>query len=351
MILTDRLLVNFTRYLMSYSRKQIPSVHFPTFKAQLPSMIGKTIAITGTTSGTGFVAASTLSELGAKVLLLNRKSERSSKSFQELKKNFPNANLIEIECDLQSFESVRKASKEINQKCPEGIHVLCNNAGVMALKDEATIDGYDIQMQTNHLSHFLLTAELFPLLQKAANDSGESRIVNHSSIARMSPSKTLKPEYLEKRGGNLGGDGASFFFAGARWKRYNQTKLANAAFTAALHHKLQTSNPKIKSLIAHPGLANTELQVTSVKEGGMGGFFTGLLMGMGQSMEDGAMGILSCICLPNAKSGEFYGPGSGSMALKGPAVSFPLEDFYNNENTRNLIWKKSCEAIGKEFNI
>ncbi|MCB1144187.1 MAG: SDR family NAD(P)-dependent oxidoreductase [Leptospiraceae bacterium] len=336
---------------MSYSKKNVASVHFPNFKSGLPSMKGKTVVITGTTSGTGWVAATTLAELGAKLLLLNRKSERSEKSFQDLKSKFPNSEIHKVECDLQSFSSVRKASQEVIQLCPEGVHVLCNNAGVMALKDEATEDGYDVQMQTNHLSHFLLTSELYPLLEKASESSGESRIVNHSSVARMSPSKTLKEQYLGKNGGNLGGDGASMIFGGARWKRYNQTKLANAAFTAALHEKLQKKGSKIKALVAHPGLANTELQVSSVRDGGMGSFFTGIFMGLGQSMEDGAMGILACMCLAEAKSGEFYGPGSGPMALKGEAKPFPLESFYDNPKTRELLWKKSCEAIGKEFTI
>ncbi len=336
---------------MSYTKKNVESQYFPQFKASLPSMKGKTVVITGTTSGTGWVAAQTLASLGANLLLLNRPSQRSKDSFSQLKSSFPDVEIHSVDCDLQSFASVKTAAIQITQICPEGVHVLCNNAGVMALADEPTRDGYDIQMQTNHLSHFLLTADLFPLLEKAANESGEARIVNHSSVARMNPSKELKSEYLEKRGGNLGGNGASFVFGGARWKRYNQTKLANAAFTAALHEKLQKKGSKVKALFAHPGLANTELQVTAVKEGGMGAFFTGILMGMGQSMEDGTMGILSCMCLPEAKSGQFYGPGSSVMALKGKAEAFPLETFYDNEKTRELLWKKSCEAIGKEFQI
>ncbi len=312
-------------------------------------MQGKTVVITGTTSGTGYIAADTVAGLGAKLLLLNRASERAIKANKALRGTYPNAEIHSVDCDLQSFASVRAAIKEVIRICPEGVHVLCNNAGVMALKDEATVDGYDIQMQTNHLSHFLLTMELLPLLEKAAEASGEARVVNHSSIARMSPSKELKGEYLEKNGGKLGGDGASLFLGGARWKRYNQSKLANAAFTAALHEKLQKKGSKVKALVAHPGLANTELQVRSVKEGGMGRFSTGILMGMGQSMEDGAMGILSCMCLETAQSGQFYGPGSSSFALKGKAEPFPLESFYNNQATKELLWKKSCEATGKDL--
>mgnify|MGYP000220742192 CR=1 FL=1 len=116
------------------------------------------------------------------------------------------------------------------------IDVLVNNAGVMALVDQATSDGYDVQMQTNVLSHFLITKELFPLLRK----SKQARIVNHSSMARLGG--PLKTKYFEASGGNLGGDGTdeeNSSFRGPRWSRYHQTKLANASFTYGLKQKLE----------------------------------------------------------------------------------------------------------------
>jgi NAD(P)-dependent dehydrogenase (short-subunit alcohol dehydrogenase family) len=262
--------------------------------------------------------------------------------------NVSNAQFYKVDCDLQSFESVRASIEVINELCPEGLNVLCNNAGIMAFRDEPTIDGYDVQMQTNHLSHFLLTKLLMPKLEEAAEKYGEARVVNHSSVAR-NQQKELKSEYLERRGGKLGGDGASMFFSGARWVRYSQTKLANAAFTACLHEKFQKSNSKLKAMVAHPGLAESDLQSSTVKDGGMGSFFTRYLMKLGQSEKDGSLGLLRCIADPKINSGVIVGP--GLRGLKGKAKAFPLEKFYDNDNTKSLLWSKSCEAISEEFNI
>jgi NAD(P)-dependent dehydrogenase (short-subunit alcohol dehydrogenase family) len=330
------------------------SKHFPAFLAGLPSMTHKTVVITGTTSGTGKIAAATVAGLGAKVLVLNRASERSIAAFAELTAAHPDADLHSVECDLQSFDSVRAAATTVADLCPEGVDVLANTAGVMALADTATSDGYDVQMQTNHLSHFLLTRGLMPLLEVAAEARGEARVANHSSIARMAPSKKLQAKYLEANGGDLGGDGSgiqNMMFNGPRWQRYNQSKLANAAFTAALHHHLQASDSKVKALVAHPGLANTHLQQTSVNEGGMGSMFTNLFMRFSQTPEDGAMGLLSCMCLADAASGQFYGPGSGAMSMRGKAEPFDLESYYDNTATRELLWNKSEEATGGSFDI
>ena len=338
---------------MSYLKPNLESKHYENLFNSLPSLEGKSIAITGTTSGTGYVAANACGKLGANVILLNRSSERSDKSLADLLNGTPNGSFRQIECDLQSFDSVKKSVREIESSCPEGLDVICNNAGVMALEDMPTIDGYDVQMQTNHLSHFLLVKLLFPLLQKAAESRGEARIVNHSSIARKQPKKTLEAKYLEKNGGNLGGNGSSMFLGGARWLRYNQSKLANAAFTACLHSKLSSVNSKIKAMVAHPGLAETDLQSTTVKEGGMGKWITSQMMKTGQSREDGALGIIRCIADPEVQSGQFVGPGMGGMftAMKGEAHCYPLEEFYDNPATKNLLWEKSCEAINEKFEI
>ena len=221
----------------------------------------------------------------------------------------------------------------------------------MALKDISTTDGFDVQMQTNHLSHFLLTKELMPILKKAENNSGEARVINHSSIARFGV-KRLESQYLEKKGGNLGDDRKRMmFFQQGRWKRYSQAKLANAAFTASLSDKLNNKNSNIKVFLAHPGLSVTDLQNTTVIDGGMSPWLTSQMMKNAQTKEDGAIGIIKCMVDPTLDSGKFVGPGFGKIAMKGPVISFDLEPFCNNKATKDLLWTKSCEAIGEDFII
>ena len=163
----------------------VGSKHFEKFVETLPSLTGKVVVITGTTTGTGYVTALTCAKRGASVVLLNRPSERATSSEAELRKFVPDATFTSVSCDLTSFASVRAAASELNATfASSGVDVLCNNAGVMALAENATVDGYDVQMQTNHLSHFLLLKEIFPLLEKAAATHGEARVVHHTSLAR-----------------------------------------------------------------------------------------------------------------------------------------------------------------------
>lgn len=302
-------------------------------------MSNKVVAITGTTSGTGFVAARELAKKGASVILLNRASERAEKALQDLKESAPKANFEAIECDLQDLTSVRSAIAAIKKKY-EVIDVLINNAGVMALQDQATVDGYDIQMQTNVISHFLLTKDLFSLLKQ----SKEGRIVNHSSMARLGG--PLKMEYFGKNGGDLGGDEAdgeeTNGFQGPRWERYHQTKLANAVFTYALKEKLSEANiSNIIPLLAHPGLAKTNLQPTTAEDGGMD--LESDFMEKAQSAEDGATGIIRAPMDSEAEAGNFYGP----EAWTGYPDLITPEDLLYDEANIKTFWEGCEKAVGE----
>lgn len=318
------------------------TVHLDTVRAHhTRDLTGRIAAVTGTTSGTGFVCARELARLGATVLLLNRASERATASLAELRAAVPGATFHPVTCDLQDFASVRAAAAEIRRRY-DRLDILCNNAGVMALGDVATVDGYDVQMQTNVISHFLLTRELFGLLER----SDDARIVNHTSMARLGP--PLDPRYFGRNGGDLGGDGdaaQNASFSGPRWQRYHQTKLANAAFTYGLKQRLDARGLRqVKALLAHPGLSRTNLQVTTAHDGGMrlgDGF-----MDAAQSAEDGALGILRCCADPEAASGDFFGPERWSGF---PGRLTPEALLMDPHNVR-VNWE-GCEAAVGVFGV
>jgi len=317
---------------------KIETLHLSTvIENYSQDMNGKVVAITGTTSGTGYVAARVLADKGAEVILLNRVSDRAAASLSKLKNDVPDGKFVQIECDLQSMTSVNNAIDEINLKY-QVIDVLCNNAGVMALKDYATADGYDVQMHTNVISHFQLFKGLLPLLKA----SKEARIVSHSSGARLGG--PLLADYFGKNGGNLGGNGTeeeNSRFQGARWERYHQTKLANFVFTYALKEKLAQSDiTNIKSIAAHPGLAATNLQITTSETGGMD--LKSEIMQNAQSAEDGATGIIRASMDKDAKNGDFYGPkGWGGFPEK-----LTPEAYLITKENMEILWE-CCElAVG-----
>ena len=222
----------------------------------------------------------------------------------------------------------------------------------MASGDIATVDGYDVQMQTNHLSHFLLTSLVWPALQKAASVNGQARVVQHSSGARKMVPKLLS-EYLGKNGGNLGGDEPGGNFTGARWVRYAQTKLANLGFSLALADKIAAAGPdsasaNILSLSAHPGLSATQLQVRNASEDPSMNATYENLMKRAQAVEDGTCGILRAACdtAKDIVAGTMIGP----EAMTGPAIVLPAADEQArvSPEDREMLWQASIEATGAD---
>lgn len=321
----------------------------PNYQKTLPRVDGKVFVITGTTSGTGFAAARVIALLGGETVLLNRPSERSKAALAKLKEAAPEGKFVPIDCDLQNFDSVRKAATQIKSNYSK-VYCLSNNAGIMATADKATSDGYDTQMQTNHLSHFLLTKELFPLIQAASEEYGDARIVNHSSLGRAhTPNKGLEAKYFGKNGGNLGGDEVKGLMGGASFHRYFQTKLANSVFTYALDNKLKAKSSKVRAIACHPGGSST-----SLGDHLRMGFGYRILMNvvspfLMQTADDGAMGLIMGMVDPKAESGKLYGPKNNGT--KGKAVVNPPESYENDPKQMEMLWKLSEEAIGEQFTI
>jgi NAD(P)-dependent dehydrogenase (short-subunit alcohol dehydrogenase family) len=157
------------------------------------------------------------------------------------------------------------------------------------------------------------------------------------------PEPSLNSDYLEKKGGQLGGNASGYLLNGPRWERYHQTKLANAVFTLALKDRLAESG--IKAVCAAPGAAATNLQITSLDSGAMSEM--GLRIGkyMSQSAKDGAMPILRACFDPETNNGDFYEP-SQYMAMRGPAVKVEYDKLSADPDARAVLWEKSEEACG-----
>jgi len=346
---------------------------FDKFEKELPNVDGKVFVITGTTSGTGYIAAETVAKHGGTVLLLNRSSPRSVSSHEKLVKAVKvssdgrGGKFVPIDCDLQDFQSVKNAVKEIKSMGYTEIYCLSNNAGIMAVDDTVTkTDGYEVQMQTNHLSHFLLTKELFPLVVAGSKKYGDARIVQHSSVARlMTENNTLEEKYFLKQEKNdqLGGNELTGFIKGGPWYRYHQTKLANSVFSHALHDKLKAStNVDCQNIIAtcaHPGASKTNLGDHLNAKSNI--FVTSILMPMfaffvAQSADDGSMGILRGMMddKDSIESGTLYGPPlklPKSQSLSGHAVSNPPTPCEIDPKSKEMLWNLSEKAIGSKFDI
>jgi NAD(P)-dependent dehydrogenase (short-subunit alcohol dehydrogenase family) len=292
---------------------------------------GKTVAITGTTTGSlGFYVAKVAVAKKAKcVLLLNRESSRSAQTEEDVKKDAPDGTTVKtVTIDLQDIASVEKAAAEVNEiaKKNGGLDVLCNNAGIMARKDERTKDGFDVQMQANQLSHFLLTKLCMESIEMAAESRGEARIVCHSSSARFGAAIQEK-FFLKSEPGGLGGDRYPEVFtmmgAPGGWQRYHQSKLACGLFAMELHSKLKAKESKVKALSCDPGWAHSNLQQAAVDNGVMGNFSARLGKKIGaQSSADGSLPCAMACFSPAANSGDFYAP---EKDFNGPPVKTVLE--------------------------
>ena len=134
-------------------------------------------------------------------------------------------------------------------------------------------------------------------------------------------------------------------FGGARWVRYGQTKLANLMFSQALHRRLAAKGSKIKSVCAAPGLAATNLQVTTHENGGMSETW---IMGLAQSAADGVCPLMHSCFGTSVQSGDFYEPKGGVVGLP---EKIPLKPQELNEEAQDLVWDLSEKACDIKWDL
>jgi retinol dehydrogenase-12 len=212
---------------------------------------GKTVVVTGANTGIGYETAKDLCRRGARVVLLCRNEKRGRTAVaaieEELRGQKNTGELTLGLLDLSSLESVRECAARLLKE-EQRLDILVLNAGVMTCPAlPRTKDGFDMQMGTNHLGHYLFTRLLVTLLKKTAEESQRARVVIVSSMAHM---MNMEPIRIK----DLNFDEPGWFHPG---KAYYQSKLANILFGKELAKRLEGTGITTYSL--HPGVVATEL--------------------------------------------------------------------------------------------
>ena len=295
--------------------------------AKTPSLKGKTALVTGGNIGLGFETVKALASKGAHVLLAARNEEKGKAAVAEIQKLVPNAHVELLRLDLASQRSIRAAASEVGNKFSQ-LDFLINNAGIMAMPEMKTEDGFESQFGVNHLGHWSLTGLLMDNLLAAE----QARVVTVTSTAH----------HLVW---NIDFDDPHLRNKYAPWKAYAQSKLANYFFALGLDNEFKNAGKKAMSLLAHPGLSHTNLQVETFDRGAAGWAGTVskyLAARVGMEPSEGARPQIRAALDPKAKGGEFYSPRFGN---NGAPVKHPILRTRNKTNIRKL-WELSEKETG-----
>ncbi|MGA3222659.1 MAG: oxidoreductase [Acidobacteriaceae bacterium] len=300
--------------------------------ADIPSQHGKLAVITGATGGLGYETALALAGAGAEVRVTGRNAEKGRVAIERIKRAVPSANVRFEMLDLASLNSVRAfAAKMVANDQP--LDLLINNAGVMDLPGRRlTEDGFEMQLGTNHLSHFALTGLLLPVLLRA-----EARVVNISSLAH--------------RGGKIDFDNLQAERKYRSWPAYQQSKLANLLFTFELQRRSDSGGWGLMSNAAHPGYARTDLIPNGPGTGGLKGAGARLVGSfMSHSAAAGALPTLFAATSPTATPMGYYGP-NGFYELKGAVAPAKVLPQAKDETVARKLWEVSERLTGVKWPV
>jgi protochlorophyllide reductase len=294
--------------------------------SDVPDQSGRVALVTGANSGLGLEIARALVERGASVHLGCRDAGRAERAREQLLARVPEARVEVLPLDLADLASVAEAARLLHAR--EGrLDLLVNNAGLMALDESRTVDGFETQFGVNHLGHFALTLDLLDLL---ATSPG-SRVVVHTSLSHRIGRVRLDDPHFDRR-------------PYRRMGAYYQSKLANLLFVLELDRRLREAGLPVGVLAAHPGIAHT-----NIGSQGTGPFnhFLDLFLGLGsQRASSGALPALRAALDPAARSGDHYGP--RFMAAGAPVLERPARRARDAERARDL-WSYSEAATRRRF--
>jgi NAD(P)-dependent dehydrogenase (short-subunit alcohol dehydrogenase family) len=300
-----------------------------------PDQTGKTAVVTGSNSGIGYEAALALAKKGAEVVLACRSRDKGLLALERLKTACPDAKVSLAPLDLADLGSVRAFAQRFKSE-RRRLDLLINNAGLMAIPRSTTVDGFEMQLGTNHLGHFALTG----LLLERLLESAPARVVTVSSQAH--------------RIGKIRFDDLMGATRYDRWAAYAQSKLANLLFTFEFQRRLEAkfgTTPPVAALACHPGYTATELQGKAATMGGSK--IEAVVMRLAnrviaQNAASGALPTLRAALDPAAKGGEYYGP-RGLFELAGAPVRVECAAVARDPEIGKKLWEKSVELTGVDF--
>lgn len=306
----------------------------PISIAQVPSLAGRKILVTGANSGIGLEAAKAFAARGATVLLGCREVARGETAAASIRATTPGAQLKIIGLDLGSLASVRAAATVLLAEHGD-LDVLVHNAGVMAIPLTKTADGFEMQFGVNHLGGFALTGLLGPVLF----DRVGARIVSTTSL-------------LAHRGVMNFDD-----LMGARGydksKAYNQSKLANQLFAYELERRLRAGGKKALSMACHPGYSNTNLQARGpTMQGSKFGVWVSARMNswLAQDASKGAEATVIAAGSPDVHGGELVGF-DGMMEMRGNTAIMAPPRLAQDEAAARTLWARSEELTQVRFTV
>jgi NAD(P)-dependent dehydrogenase (short-subunit alcohol dehydrogenase family) len=294
----------------------------------IPDLSGRTAVVTGANGGLGLQTALALAGAGAHVVMAARDPAKTAAAEARIRASHPSASLEVVPLDLGDLSSVAAAADRVLTG-HQRVDLLVNNAGVMAMPQRTTSDGFEMQFGVNHLGHWALTAHLLPALLGAP----AARVVTVTSTARHR-ARRLDPAdpHMQRDYG--------------AWASYARSKMANLHFGLGLQQRFSAAGVRASSLIAHPGLTNTDLQARAVREGGagrLGPVFEVMTARSGMSPFEGARPQLRAATDPQARGGDLYAPRYGSH---GPAVRRPVLRRIGLREQIDILWQVSERETG-----
>jgi NAD(P)-dependent dehydrogenase (short-subunit alcohol dehydrogenase family) len=299
----------------------------------IPDLSGRTAVVTGANGGLGLQTALALAGAGAHVVLAARDPAKTAAAEARIAERYPVASLEVVPLDLGDLSVVAAAADKVRAG-HERVDILVNNAGVMAMPQRTTVDGFEMQLGVDHLGHWAFTAYLLPALLRAPC----ARVVTVTSTARFMgrPLDPADPHMRRKY---------------RAWGSYARAKMANYHFGLGLQQQFARAGVRASSLIAHPGLSNTDLQSRAVREGGAGwagAFFEAMTARSGMTPLEGARPQLRAATDPRAKGGELYAPRFGS---NGPPVRRPILRRFDLQKQIDVLWQVSERETGIPLNM